>query len=469
MFRSRNPSNLSSRLCAVRRFSAQLCLFLAAALALITPLGIRAQNYSWDARGVGMGGVTGLADANLAADLVAQERNYRSIVIPLGLMQVLSHLQVFDPNDPEFDVLRSVDYIGNPFHYSFNREKAGSPDLLTDIVDAELNRDLGVYRVFTPPEHLVAGGVLAPNWGYTFKFRRGVSHSFQGIYVGAGPYVSLQNEEHIDPRLIGIWQSVSMPVPANTTFYALNNASAQTAVAVTGGYRAKVGFSSSASDRDGVYVSANFNYLIGLHQDVADLNLQIETDSAGLVTLTPSQAPFVVQYLSSTSGKGFSVDLGMIVVRNGWEVGIGANHVGNRIDWTRHHRKDFTLTTLTSGADFVETSLPAPTGTIRKELPVEYVSNLGYSKGRWTMRTDWGYGLQKLSAHAGGEVRLGPLALRGGGRYGLKQLNPTGGIGLNVTRRFGIDVGVFGNSTNIEQHRNVAMAVSLRFERPTDQ
>jgi hypothetical protein len=155
-------------------------------------------------------------------------------------------------------------------------------------------------------------------------------------------------------------------------------------------------------------------------------------------------------------------------VRNGWEFGVGANDIGNRIDWTGHHHKLFALTNLTTGVDFVETSLVAPTGTIRKELPVQYVSNVGYSAGRWTVRTDWSYELQKLSAHAGSEYRVGPVALRGGARYGLKEWNPTGGIGVNFTRRFGIDVGLFGNSTNLEQKRNISMAVSLRIEHLTE-
>src|SRR5262249_27043311 len=148
--------------------------------------GAHAQNYSWDARNVGMGGETGLGGGNLAAGMVPSDRNYTSIVVPLGLIQVLSNLKVFDPNDPGFDALRAIDYVGNPFHYSFNRsEKAGNVDFIKNIVDAGFNRNLNVYRGFTPPEHLVAGGLLAPNWGYTFKFHRGANRSYQGIYVGA--------------------------------------------------------------------------------------------------------------------------------------------------------------------------------------------------------------------------------------------------------------------------------------------
>jgi hypothetical protein len=220
--------------------------------------------------------------------------------------------------------------------------------------------------------------------------------------------------------------------------------------------------------RDGVYVLFNYNYLIGLRQDTADLNLQILTDSAGLVTLSPSTIPLTINHLTSGSGRGFSTDVGVVLVRNGWEVGAGVNGLANRIDWRDHSQKLFTLTNLTTGVDFVETSLAAPSGTIRNELPEQYLANLGYSIGPITVRTDWSYDLQKLGARGGGEYRLGRVALRGGARYGTKEWNPTGGFGLNLTRHFGIDVGFFGNSTNLEQRRNLTMAVSLRIEHPSE-
>ena len=444
---------------------ARMCLVLVA-MVLATG-GVFAQNYSWDAREVGMGGVTAIGQGNLAAQLVPPERSYTSILIPLGLVQVFSNLEVFDPSDPGFDALRAIDYVGNPFHYSFNRsQRDGDVDFLKNIIDSGFDRDLNSYRGFAPPEHLVAGGLLAPSWGYTFKFQRGANQSFQGLYLGAGPHISLQTDLRFDPQLVSILASpVDVTVPANATFLSSNNTVQQTAIAVTAGYRAKLAFDPGASPRDGLYLLMNFNYLIGLRQDAADLSLQIATDAAGLVTLSPLQVPLAIDHFTSGSGKGFSTDVGVVVVRNGWEAGVGVNGIAHRIDWTDHRHKLFSLTNLTTGVDFVETSLAAPSGTVRRELPEQYVANLGYHTGPITLRSDWSYELQKLGARAGGEYRAGPLALRGGVRYGLKEWNPTGGIGVNLTRRFGIDVGLFGNSTNLEQRRNVSVAVSLRIER----
>jgi hypothetical protein len=459
-------SKLALRLVMLQEPGKRVLLLMTAML--MVSISLQAQNYSWDARSVGMGGVTSLGEGNLAAGLVPSDRSYTSIVVPLGLIQVLPNLNVFDPNDPEFDILRAVDYAGSPFHYSFNRSsRKANRDFLKNIVDSEFSTDLTQYRGFRPPEHLVAGGLLSPSWGYTFKFHRGPSQSFQGIYLGAGPYVALQTDLRFDPRLVDVLDPAqNFAVPQNTVLYGNNLSSQQAAVAIVAGYRAKVGFASSLSERDGVYLAFNFSNLIGLRRDVATLRLNLETDAAGLLTLTPGQVPVSIDLLSSNSGRGFSTEFGFVVVKNGWEAGLGVEGLGNRIDWKDHQRKQFALESLFTGVDFTETALPVPTGSVRQELPKEYVANLGYSAGRWTVRSDWIYGLQKFGAHGGAEYRLSRIAFRGGARYGTKKWNPTGGLGLNLTRRFGIDVGFFGNSTNMEQIRNISMAISLRIEHP---
>lgn len=453
---------------ALRAVGGRLCLLLLAVL--LVSGGLHAQNYSLDARSVGMGGETGFGSGNLSSSLVPADRNYTAIGIPLGFIQLFSNLEVFDPGNAAFDPVRAIDYVGNPFHYGFNRsDSSGTASFLKDIADSGFSTDLNDYRGFAPPEHLVAGGVLAPNWGYTFKFHHGANESFQGIYLGAGPYISLQTDLRFDPSLIAILSSpVNVAVPANASFFATNSSAQQAAAAIVAGYRAKIGFASSASERDGLYLAVNFNYLIGLHRDQADLSTLIATDNTGMVALTPSLTPVTIDHSYSSSGRGNSTDIGVAVVKNGWEFGVGVNDIANHINWKNHRAKRYTLSALTTGVDFVTTSLVAPTGTIRKELPVQYVSNVGYSAGRWTVRTDWAYELQKLAAHAGGEYRAGPVAFRGGARYGLKEWNPTGGIGVNFTRRFGIDVGFFGNSANLEQRRSLSMAVSLRIEHPVE-
>ena len=54
----------------------------------------------------------------------------------------------FAPDDPNFDALRAIDYVGNPFHYSFQRnQKTGSVDFLKlSRCESELARRASDHR-----------------------------------------------------------------------------------------------------------------------------------------------------------------------------------------------------------------------------------------------------------------------------------------------------------------------------------
>jgi len=118
---------------------------------------------------------------------------------------------------------------------------------------------------------------------------------------------------------------------------------------------------------------------------------------------------------------------------------------------------------------FVKTSLPAPSGDLRAKLPVRYAGGGGYDANRWSVDSEVGRGLQGNEFHGGAEYRLlNRLAFRGGARYSRQQWNPAGGVGFNLTSGFGIDVAAYGTSTNIEEIRKVALALSLRFDRRTE-
>ena len=66
-----------------------------------------AQNYTFDARRVALGGMGGTP--NLASKLVERQRRYKSVLIPVGLVRVLSNVRVFFPNREDFDFSRAVD------------------------------------------------------------------------------------------------------------------------------------------------------------------------------------------------------------------------------------------------------------------------------------------------------------------------------------------------------------------------
>jgi len=433
----------------------------------LSSLSLIAQNYSFDARRLALGGVTNVGQVNSVFEMNPRKSEYRSIVIPFGLIQVFRNTEVFDPNHVDFDLVRAIDYVSNPLHLAFNRSQGdGQFDFLGDIRNAQLNRDLNSYRGFTPPEKLVAEGLIAPSWGHTFKFLDLGNASSHGIYLGVGPYLSVGTDLGVDPRLVEILGSdVDVAIPA-TTFLITNRSSEQLAMAITGGYRARFGFPGraavGASNPNGIYFAANYHYLKGFRYDDLDLNLNIETDSAGLITLLPTSTPLVIDQLTSTSGSGFALDFEVGAIHDNWEFGFGADGIANRINWTGLKRTEFDLTNLLTGQPFANRSLPAPAATVEVNLPVRYSGNMGYHAKTWSVLADFGYGFENFSFHGGTEYRLSRLEFRAGSNFSRDSWHPSGGVGLNLTRRLSFDVAFFSTNSNVERDRELAFATSLR-------
>jgi len=433
----------------------------------LSSLSLSAQNYSFDARRLALGGVSNVGRVNTVFEMNPRKAEYRSIVIPFGLIQVLRNTEVFDPNHVDFDLVRAIDYAANPLHLAFNRSQGeGQFDFLGDIRNAQLDRDLNSYRGFTPPEKLVAEGLIAPSWGHTFKFLDLGDASSHGIYLGVGPYLSVGTDLRVDPRLVEILGSdVDVAIPA-TTFLITNRSSEQLAMAITGGYRARFGLPGRAavgqSNPNGIYFAANYHYLKGFRYDDLDINLNIETDSAGLITLLPTSTPLVIDQLTSTSGSGFALDFEVGAIHDNWEFGFGADGVANRIDWKGLKRTQFDLTNLLTGQPFANRNLPAPVTTIEVNLPVRYSGNVGYHANTWSVLADFAYGFENFSFHGGTEYRLSRLEFRIGSSFSRDSWHPSGGVGLNLTRRLSFDVALFSTNANVERVRELAFATSLR-------
>ncbi len=428
-----------------------------------------AQNYSGDARKIAMGG-TGYYD-NIAGEFIEEQKRYRSIAIPLGLIQLVQDLDKFDFDDEEsFDPLLAFSYVANPIHYSFDRDTDETLNrFVTDIVYASLDRDLNTYRGITLTNQLEAEGLLSRDWGVTVKFLKTSSGSFHGLFIGAGPYVSARTNLNIDEELTDLLKSPTYVDIPDRTFDIYNQSVGQLALSITGGYRGKIQLNGSsnngASSRNSIYLAMNYHYLWGFRYEDIDLAVQLETDSEGLLTLTPESTPFDLYYLNSRSGRGFALDFGFGVVLDRWEFGFGANGIGNRINWKDLTLKRFTLDSVLEGGDLIEEWIPLPDTDLRVELPVQYSANIAYNRNALTLAAQVSHGYQDMSFHGGAEYRLGILDFRGGVRYGLERWHPTTGIGLNLGRKFSIDAAAFWNTTNIERALRPNVAVSLRFNK----
>jgi hypothetical protein len=435
-------------------------------LSTLTARPAQAQGWSTDARSIALGSG---GTENVAAKMAQEESQYRAIVIPLGLLQ-LPDSSVFNPGDDTFDPVQAIEYAASPLHYTFGRDQSiDSPQgaFIRDIVNARVNRNLNVYRGFRPATNILAEGLASPNWGKTFAFRRDADGYFQGIYVGAGPYFSVRTTATFDERLANLLDSDTDVFIPNASLPIGDQTIDQFALAVTGGYRAHLPLPDrpGTSPREGIYLAANYHYLHGFHYDDIDMNVRFDTDGVGLIRLLPPTPPIAIDRLRSSSGRGLAVDLGMAVIVNRWELGFGANGIANRMNWKDVGRQAFTLPSLFSGGDFIETEFPGFVEPQRVELPVDYSVNVGYSADSWSAASQYTHGFQGNNFRGGVEYKFGAVDVRGGARYSQELWHPTVGAGFNFTPRFSLDVALFATSTNWERRRDTALALSLRFNR----
>ena len=425
-----------------------------------------AQNWSADARVIALGGEGG--SQSLDTKIIDEQRDYRAIVVPIGLIQVFSDFGKFDPGSAAFNPALAIEDLTNPVYYVIGRDATNAgTSFVTDIRNATLARNLSSYRGFVPASNLLAEGLTAPNWGGTIKLRKDALGGFQGIYVGAGPYLSMHTDASIDPGLTNLLASPTPVTVPNAQYPITNTSQGQVALAVTAGYRGRFGWpagAGSGSNRNGLYVAANYNYLHGFRYEDIGLKIQLDTDSTGLIALAQATSPIVINRRTATSGQGFALDLGVGAVVDGWEVGFGANGIANRITWNNMEQTSYSLGSLLSGnSNFIQTPRTL-VGDARVELPVDYRGNVAYNADRWSVRAEGGEGFGGGSFHGGFEQRFHGFALRGGARYTVKQWNPTGGIGFDFSRRVSLDFAAFGTNANIELKRQVALAASIRIK-----
>ncbi len=257
-----------------------------------------AQGYGADARKIGMGGVGD--KSNIAASMVAPARPYTAIVLPLGLFQVLKDFEKFDPSSDLFDPARAVENASSPLHFTTGRESTGGgqPEqrFISDLLNGRLNRDLSTYRGFTLPATLAAEGLASGGFGKTIRFKKRSNGAFQGIYVGAGPYVSLATTLGVDPKLTDILGNETATYYPNAAFQVQDDSTLQLAMSIIVGYRARFALpgSSAAGEgaRDGVYAAMNYRYLKGFKYLPAQRSRSVRHRSAGPAYAQPSDCAF---------------------------------------------------------------------------------------------------------------------------------------------------------------------------------
>ena len=441
----------------VRKFWLSICLAAVCFVAL--PRRAGAQNWSFDARLIALGNVAG--SGNLAYDMIPPQRPYTVIPLPFGLVQILKDFDIYNPDSPKFDPIRVVEYASSPIHYIIGRDDDTQAQRLfvSDLRNATLSRDLSKYQGFVPAANLLAEGLAKPLWGGTIKFHRMQNGSYQGLYLGVGPYLALSDRSTFDQQLLGVL-STGVNVP-NAVMPIMNADTGQAAVAGVVGYRARFAPPGAAygSSRDGFYIAANFNYLRGFEYTNDGLVVGLATDRTGLVSPTSSIAIF---HQDADKGNGYAIDVGAGLVTDGLQIGVAANGIKNHIDWTGITQTTYTLGNVLSGNSNFLQGVTSPIPDARVELPVDFRVNVTYTGDGWLGVVEGGHGFGGNSFRAGLEQRIGSFEVRGGIRFSYSLWNPAGGVGIDLTRKVSLDIAVFTAATNIERRRQTAIAASIR-------
>ena len=171
----------------LRRF----CLAFVFCLASVS--SALAQNWSFDARSIALGSVSG--KDNLASRMVDEQRHYKSIVIPLGLFQVLRDFDRFKPESDEFDLVRAIEYSASPLHYQFGRDQESASGTESVHRHPERDRQPRPERLSRLQAGETARGRRSgqPVVGRDDpRQRRARAVRSRASIVGAGPYLSMR-------------------------------------------------------------------------------------------------------------------------------------------------------------------------------------------------------------------------------------------------------------------------------------
>jgi hypothetical protein len=90
-------------------------------------------------------------------------------------------------------------------HFTFGRKsETEGQRLVRDIVNGDLHKNLNDYKGFVPKSPMTMSGMFTPDYGKTIKLLK-VGKLYQGIFVGAGPYLTASTNLAIDPSLLANW------------------------------------------------------------------------------------------------------------------------------------------------------------------------------------------------------------------------------------------------------------------------
>ena len=443
---------------------------LALALFVLAPLRAAHAQFSFDARRIGMGGVSLSRDGNVRrynpAYRAVKNRNHVagapkfSIPVPLGLIQFLkdhplsqlSHDPTFNPDSAGFNPIEITNLIFNPpIFYEVRKAPTPTNDVEFTIGKNQLILNLGGARVLIPEDKFGLGSTSR---------LLDVGVGFAGFHIGVMGFLQYDVGFTLDSTLRSALTDTVVGFQPNTSYNILGNGVAQAGFAPTVSFASRVLRGAGGQDSDdGVYLGAAAHYYMGGA-------FARGTGPAGFTTGNPIFGNTPLGVLDDTLytsnkpfGKGVGGDVGIAWITGPFEVGLGVNDIGAELTWsdTKVQRLHYNPAT-----DSISTTLLSSHVESKTKLPITYIANAALRMGTGTtVGGDVVNSGRGTVIHVGMEQRTGPFALRGGvSRDQRKKMQFGAGAGLRLGP-FGLDVGFWTHSNSLSPQRGITMATSI--------
>lgn len=442
---------------------------LTLAVLVLAPLRPARAQFSFDARRIGMGGVSLNRDGNLKrynpAYRAVKDRADGgggprfTIPVPLGLIDFLKEHPLnqlgndptFHPESSAFNPVELMNLIFNPpIFYEVRKAPTPTNDVEFTIGKNAFVIDLGAANVLIPEQEFGLGSTSR---------LLDIGSGFGGFHIGVMGFMQYEVGFTLDDSLRRVLKEADS-VRANTTYSILGDGVAQAGFAPTISYagRVVVGAGGKESD-DGIYLGAALHYYLGAAYGsirgpggFTTGNPVFGTAPTGVLddTLYTSNKPF---------GRGVGGDVGVAFVSGPFEVGVGVNDIGAELTWsdTKIRRIRYDAATDSINTTTLQNGVESKT-----KLPVTYIANAALRMGTGTtVGGDIVNSGRGTVIHVGVEQRNGPFAIRGGvSRDRRKKMQFGFGGGLRLGS-IGLDVGFWTHSNSFADKRGITMATSI--------
>jgi hypothetical protein len=441
---------------------------LALAVLVAAPARPARAQFSFDARRIGMGGVSLSRDGNARRFNPA----YRAvknragaggpkftIPVPLGLITFfhdhpinkLGDDPTFNPDSTAFNPVELMNLVFNPpIFYEVRKAPAPTNDVEFTIGKNAFVIDLGAAQVLIPEEEFGLGSTSR---------LMDVGFGAAGFNVGVMGFLQYDIGFTLDDSLRQVLKNADS-VRANTNYRILGDGTVQAGFAPTMSYAGRLTKGPGGDDSDdGFYLGAAVHWYMGATYARAQ-------GPAGFTTGTPVFGTTPTALLDDTLrtsnkpfGQGFGGDVGVVWISGPLEVGFGVNDIGAELTWkdTKVQRVEYV-----AAVDSIRTTLLQNHVESKTKLPITYIATAAFRMGTGTtLGGDVVNSGRGTVIHVGAEQRMGPFALRGGvSRDQRKKIQFGWGGGVRLGP-LGLDVGFWTHSNSFATQRGITMATSI--------